>query len=66
MLNGIVADAPGFFSLCPSQIAAPPTNPAQGVVVSNAGMPLRFGDPAQGCGTNRVVGDVLLRPTRRG
>jgi hexosaminidase len=30
------------------------------VVVTNATVPIRIGDPANGCGLNRVAGDVIL------
>lgn len=58
--GGIVANNPAFFSLCGSRVNAPIGNPAQGVVVTNAAVPLRIGDPAKGCAPNRVVGDMTL------
>ncbi len=58
--RGIVANAPSFFSVCGSQVAAPSTTPIQGIVVSNAAVPITIGDPANGCAGNRVAGDVSL------
>jgi hypothetical protein len=58
--NGVVATSPSFLSICGSQISAPSGNLAQGVVVSGATVPIRIGDPANGCATNRVAGDVSL------
>jgi hypothetical protein len=58
--NGIVATNPSFLSVCNSQVAAPPGNPAQGVVVTGASVPVRIGDPASGCAGNRIAGDVRL------
>jgi hexosaminidase len=58
--RGIVANAPSFFSVCGSQVAAPSTAPSQGIVVSAAAVPIRIGDPAAGCAANRVAGDVSL------
>jgi hypothetical protein len=58
--QGITADAPAFFSLCGAQVSGPPTVPGRGVVVRNATVPLRIGDPASGCAANRVAGDVIL------
>ncbi|MDQ6725913.1 MAG: Ig-like domain repeat protein, partial [Actinomycetota bacterium] len=58
--RGIVANAPSFFSVCGSQVSAPTATPSQGIVVSNAAVPIRIGDPAYGCAFNRVAGDVSL------
>ena len=62
--NGIVADNPAFFSVCGSMISAPRGVPTQGIVVTNANVPLRVGDPATGCARNRVSGDVNLTGNR--
>ena len=56
--QGVTADAPSFLSICGSQIAGPPGGQALGV--SNAGVPIRIGDPASGCAGNRLAGDVNL------
>lgn len=56
--GGITATAPRFLSICGSQIAGPSSNQALGV--SNAGVPIRVGDPATGCAGNRFAGDVNL------
>lgn len=64
--NGIVASGPAFFSLCGSQVSPPQVNPAQGVVVSGAAVPLRIGDPANGCATNQVSGGVSLTSNTAG
>jgi hypothetical protein len=56
--NGIVATAPGFLSICGSQVSAPTANPSQGIVESGASVPLRVGDPANGCALNSVSGGV--------
>ncbi|MDQ6784584.1 MAG: hypothetical protein M3063_14330, partial [Actinomycetota bacterium] len=58
--RGIVANGPSFFSVCGSQVSAPSTTPGQGIVVSNATVPIRIGDPAAGCAFNRVAGDVSV------
>ena len=58
--QGIVANGPSFFSVCGSQVSGPSTTPGQGIVVSNASVPIRIGDPAAGCAFNRVAGDVVL------
>jgi len=58
--NGIEATSPSFFSLCGSQIAAPSGSTGKGVVVKNATVPVRVGDPSAGCAGNRVAGDVVL------
>jgi hypothetical protein len=55
---GIVANAPGFFSLCGSDVSGPA--PATALSVSNAAVPIRVGDPATGCARNRFVGHVSL------
>ncbi|MFN2607027.1 MAG: hypothetical protein ABR511_03890 [Acidimicrobiales bacterium] len=64
--RGIVADAPSFFSVCGSQVSGPSTTPGRGIVVSNAAVPLRIGDPANGCAGNRVAGDVILTANTAG
>jgi hypothetical protein len=64
--RGIVANAPSFFSLCGSQVSGPSTTPGQGIVVSNAAVPIRIGDPASGCAGNRVAGDVILTTNTAG
>jgi len=58
--GGVVADNPRLLSLCGSQVSGPSTTPGRGVVVSNAGVPIRIGDPANGCAANTVAGDVTL------
>jgi len=58
--RGITANGPSFFSVCGSQVSGPSTTPGQGIVVSNAAVPIRIGDPAAGCAFNRVAGDVIL------
>lgn len=58
--NGIVVTSPAFLSVCGSQVSAPAGNPAQGVVVTGAAVPVRIGDPANGCVANKVVGDVTM------
>ena len=58
--GGVVADAPSFLSICGSQIAAPRTDPSSALVVRNATVPIRIGDPAAGCATNRFAGGVQL------
>jgi Bacterial Ig-like domain (group 3) len=66
ILNGIVANNPAFFTVCGSMISAPRGVPTQGIVVTNANVPLRIGDPATGCAPNRVSGDVTLSGNRAG
>jgi len=56
--RGITANAPSFLSLCAATVTGPPPNPA--LVVSNAPVHVRIGDPAQGCAGNRFTGDVTL------
>lgn len=56
--RGIAANAPGFLSLCGTQISGPSPNQALGV--SNAPVPIRIGDPANGCGGNEFAGEVNL------
>jgi hypothetical protein len=56
--KGIVADGPTFFSLCDAKVAGPA--PAPAVSVSNATVPIRIGDTANGCAGNRFAGDVNL------
>ncbi|MDQ2825393.1 MAG: hypothetical protein M3Y04_00245, partial [Actinomycetota bacterium] len=58
--RGIMANGPSFFSVCGSQVSGPSTTPGQGIVVSGATVPIRIGDPANGCAFNRVAGDVSL------
>ncbi|HJV08471.1 MAG TPA: hypothetical protein VJ653_02290, partial [Acidimicrobiales bacterium] len=60
VFNGIVANGPAFFSVCGTQITAPFATPMQGIVVTNATVPLRIGDPAGGCALNRVAGGISL------
>jgi outer membrane protein assembly factor BamB len=57
---GVVANAPAFFGICSSKVAAPPAAPSQGVVVTNASVTLRLGDPDNGCALNQVSGGVSL------
>lgn len=64
--GGVVASSPAFLSLCGSQVSAPVGNPAQGVVVTGATVPVRIGDPANGCALNYVVGDVSVSSTTAG
>ncbi len=56
--RGVAANAPGFLSVCGSQVSGP--SPGQALGVSNAGVPIRIGDPANGCAGNRFAGDVNL------
>ena len=59
--RGIVANGPDFFSVCGSQISpAPPLATGQALSVSNAQVPIRIGDPANGCAGNRWAGTVSL------
>lgn len=64
--GGVVANDPSSFSVCGSQIAAPPGSPSQGIVVTNATVPLRIGDPAAGCAGNAVSGGVSLTANQGG
>jgi hypothetical protein len=64
--RGIVANGPSFFSVCGSQVAGPATLPSQAIVVSGAAVPVRIGDPAAGCGANRVAGDISLTANTAG
>jgi len=64
--RGITADNPAFFSVCGSDVSGPSTTPGRGIAVSNAGVPLRIGDPANGCAANRVAGDVTLTANTAG
>jgi hexosaminidase len=41
-------------------IGGPSNVPGRGIVVTNAGVPLRIGDPAAGCAGNRVSGEIIL------
>ncbi|MDQ6725598.1 MAG: Ig-like domain repeat protein [Actinomycetota bacterium] len=56
--RGITASAPAFLSLCGAQVSSPAGGPA--LSVSDAGVPIRIGDPAAGCAGNRFSGDVNL------
>ncbi|MFN2506667.1 MAG: Ig-like domain-containing protein, partial [Acidimicrobiales bacterium] len=56
--KGIVANAPGFLSICGSQVSGPP--PGQALGVSSAPVPIRIGDPANGCAGNQFAGTVNL------
>jgi hypothetical protein len=56
--RGITADAPSFFSLCGAQVSGPA--PGVALSVTNAGVPIRVGDPAAGCAGNRFAGQVNL------
>ena len=56
--RGITANNPKFLSLCGAQVSGP--SPAQALGVSNAAVPIRIGDPANGCAGNRFSGDVNL------
>lgn len=62
--GGIAANDPTFFSVCASSIAA--SSPNQGVVVQNATVPVRIGDPARGCAGNRISGGVRLTGNQLG
>jgi hypothetical protein len=64
--NGIVADNPAFFSVCGSQVSAPRGNPVQGVVVTNAAVPVSIGNPDTACAGNRVAGDINVTGNRAG
>jgi parallel beta-helix repeat protein len=57
--GGLTADNPSFLSICGTEIAAPSTG-AQALGVSNAAVPIRIGDPANGCAGNRFAGTVSL------
>jgi hexosaminidase len=57
-MGSIVANAPGFFSLCGSDVFV--ASPATALSVSNATVPIRVGDPATGCARNRFAGQVNL------
>ena len=59
MARGITADAPGFLSLCGGTEVSGP-HPGQALGVSNAAVPIRIGDPANGCAGNRFAGQVSL------
>lgn len=56
--RGIVANGPRFLSVCGTDISGPAPNQALGV--SNAPVPIRIGDPANGCLGNRFAGHVNL------
>ncbi len=56
--RGIVADGPVVLSICGSQVSGP--SPGQALRVSGATVPIRIGDPANGCAGNRFAGDVNL------
>jgi hypothetical protein len=56
--RGIAANAPSFLSLCGAQVSGP--SPGVALSVSNAAVPIRIGDPANGCAGNRFAGDVTL------
>lgn len=56
--RGIAANAPAFFSMCGTQVSGP--SPAVALSVTNAGVPIRVGDPAAGCAGNRFAGQVNL------
>ncbi len=56
--RGIVADNPAFLGICGSDVSGP--QPAQALTLSNAGVPVRIGDPASGCAGNRFAGQVTL------
>jgi len=59
--RGIVANGPDFFSVCGSQISpALPQATGQALSVSNAQVPIRIGDPANGCAGNKWAGTVSL------
>ncbi len=64
--NGIVATSPAFFSLCGSVVTRPSRLAPRALIVTNATVPLQIGDPANGCATNRVAGDVVLRGNTAG
>jgi len=56
--RGITANAPAFLSLCGTQVSGP--SPGVALSVANAPVPIRIGDPANGCAGNRFAGDVNL------
>ncbi len=56
--RGITANAPSFLSICGAQVSGPSPGPA--LTVTNANVPIRIGDPANGCAGNRFAGDVNL------
>ncbi|HUR22396.1 MAG TPA: hypothetical protein VMZ73_00845 [Acidimicrobiales bacterium] len=56
--RGVTANAPSFFSMCGSQVSGP--SPATALSVTNAPVPIRVGDPANGCAGNRFAGQVVL------
>ncbi|HVM01164.1 MAG TPA: choice-of-anchor D domain-containing protein [Acidimicrobiales bacterium] len=57
--GGITADAPSFLDLCDSDVSGPWPSLAA-LVVTNAAVPVRVGDPAAGCAGNRVAGHVTM------
>jgi hypothetical protein len=56
--RGVVASQPRFLSICGTEISGPP--PAQALGVSGTDVPIRIGDPANGCAPNRFAGHVNL------
>lgn len=56
--RGITANGPSFLSSCGAQVSGPSPSPA--LTVTSATVPVRIGDPANGCAGNRFAGDVTL------
>ncbi|MEO7556423.1 MAG: Ig-like domain-containing protein [Acidimicrobiales bacterium] len=56
--GSITASSPAFFSLCGVQVSV--SAPAPALTVSNAAVPIRVGDPANGCARNTFGGPVNI------
>lgn len=56
--RGVFVNAPSFLSLCGAQISG--LSPAAALSVTNAAVPVRVGDPANGCAGNRFAGTVTI------
>ena len=55
---GMVVDSPAFLSLCGAQVSA--SGPGAALTVSSAIVPIRIGDPANGCPGNRFAGALRM------
>ena len=56
--RGVVVDQPRFLSICGTEVSGAPS--AQALGVTGAAVPVRIGDPANGCAGNRFAARVNL------
>jgi hexosaminidase len=58
--RGVSADGPAFFVMCGTRVSGPRPAPSAALTVTNATVPVRIGDPANGCAGTLFAGSVSL------